>query len=291
MGVSRVFLRLAVAGALAGALAGCSEVDVEIPVSRTNAPYVPTPYSTVHKMLDLAKAGPGDVIYDLGSGDGRIPISAVERYGVARATGIEINPELVRISNENAKKAGVADRARFMTADIFKTDFSDATIVTLYLLQDLNIELQPRLLKELKPGTRIVSHRFDLGSWPHDGYASIDENPPLSNLADDDANSLFLWIVPADASGRWLLTAGGETFPLRLSQVFQEVEGTIEAFGRAAKLDEGRLTGERFRFAAEAMRGERRVPLRFDGLVKGRAMTGTLSIDGRDMTATGVPAP
>ena len=277
---------IAISAVLAG-VAGCTGLETEIPVERTNAPYVPTPYSTVQKMLDLARVGPGDVLYDLGSGDGRIPIVAAERYGVKKATGIEIDSELVRRSRENARKAGVADRVRFMTADIFKTDFSDATVVTLYLLQDLNLELRPRFLRDLKPGTRIVSHRFDLGGWLHDGYATIDEagGAPL-HLGDDNVNSLYLWIVPAAAGGTWRMSAGGESFPLRLTQIFQDVEGTIAVFGSNAAIRDGRLAGERLRFRAEASRDGRAVPIAFDGKVTGQTMAGTLTIDGRAMPAS-----
>ena len=137
--------------------------------------FVPTPPAVVAAMLKVAKVGPGDVVYDLGSGDGRIPISAVKDFGAARATGIDINPERIKEANANLQAAGVGDRVRFLNADLFETDISDATVVTLYLLPSLNLKLLPKLMKELKPGTRIVSHAFDMGDWKPEQTLTVDE--------------------------------------------------------------------------------------------------------------------
>ena len=152
---------------------------------RPDVVYVPTPYDVVDAMLKVAKVGKGDVLYDLGSGDGRIPIIAAQKYGIARGVGIDINPERIKEANENLAAAGVADRVRFINADLFETDISDATVVTLYLLQTLNLKLLPKLLKELKPGTRIVSHSFAMGSWE-----------PEQTL-DVDGRSVYFWTIPA----------------------------------------------------------------------------------------------
>src|SRR5688572_958431 len=127
--------------------------------------FVPTPHEVVEAMLKVAKVGKGDVLYDLGSGDGRIPITAAQKYGITRGTGIDINPERIKEANENLAKAGVGQRVRFINADLFEANLSDATVITLYLLPSLNLKLLPKLLKELKPGTRIVSHAFDMGAW------------------------------------------------------------------------------------------------------------------------------
>ena len=126
--------------------------------------FVPTPHDVVERMLQVAKVGPGDILYDLGSGDGRIPITAAKKFGI-RAVGIDIDPERIAEANANAKKAGVAKLVTFRQQDLFKADFKDATVVTLYLLPELNEKLRPRLWAELKPGTRIVSHQFDMGNW------------------------------------------------------------------------------------------------------------------------------
>ncbi|HUQ74496.1 MAG TPA: class I SAM-dependent methyltransferase [Burkholderiales bacterium] len=145
--------------------------------------YVPTPQEVVDKMLEIAKVGKGDVLYDLGSGDGRIPVTAAKRFGI-RAYGIDIDPQRIAEANENAKKNGVANLVQFRQQDLFKTKFADATVVTLYLLPDLNVKLRPRLLAELKPGTRIVSHQFDMGTWKPDQKIEL------------NGRTIYLWTIP-----------------------------------------------------------------------------------------------
>ena len=147
--------------------------------------YVPTPVEVVDAMLKVAKAGKGDVLYDLGSGDGRIPITAVQKYDVTRAVGIDINPERIREAEANLQKAGVANRVRFLNEDLFEAQISDATVVTLYLLPSLNLKLLPKLLNDLKPGTRVVSHAFDMGTWK-----------PQQSLNVDGRN-VYFWTIPA----------------------------------------------------------------------------------------------
>ncbi|MBW4495342.1 MAG: class I SAM-dependent methyltransferase [Oscillatoria princeps RMCB-10] len=153
----------------------------------SDVPYVPTPDAVVGEMLKLALVTGDDVLYDLGSGDGRIVIAAAQKFGT-RGVGIEINPRLVQKSRENAEKAGVADRVKFLQQNLFEADLSEATVVTLYLLPDLNLKLRPKLLKQLKPGTRIVSHNFDMGDW----------KPERAVRVRDPANQhfLFYWVVP-----------------------------------------------------------------------------------------------
>jgi precorrin-6B methylase 2 len=146
---------------------GQQQPQSDAPLRWPDVPFIPTPPEVVVAMLKVAKVGPGDVVYDLGSGDGRIAISAVRDFRAERAIGIEINPRLIRQAEENALVGGVADRVQFLNQDLFETTISDATVVTLYLLQALNIKLIPKLKAELKPGSRIVSHSFDMGSgWP-----------------------------------------------------------------------------------------------------------------------------
>jgi len=145
--------------------------------------FVPTPQEVVDKMLEIAKVGKGDVLYDLGSGDGRIPVTAAKRFGI-KAVGIDIDPQRIAEANENAKKNGVAKLVTFKQEDLFKTKFSDATVVTLYLLPDLNVKLRPRLLSELKPGTRIVSHQFDMGTWKPERKLEL------------NGRTIYLWTVP-----------------------------------------------------------------------------------------------
>jgi len=145
--------------------------------------FVPTPQEVVDKMLELGKVGSGDVLYDLGSGDGRIPVTAAKRFGI-RAVGIDIDPQRIQEANENAKKNGVTRLVQFRQEDLFKTDFSEATVVTLYLLPDLNVKLRPRLLAELKPGTRIVSHQFDMGKWKPERTVEL------------NGRTIYLWTIP-----------------------------------------------------------------------------------------------
>ncbi|MGF1937910.1 MAG: class I SAM-dependent methyltransferase [Nostoc sp. ChiQUE02] len=148
-----------------------------------DVPYVPTPQPVVDAMLQVAKVGKNDVLYDLGSGDGRIVNTAAQKYGT-RGVGIDINPERIKEANENAKKAGVTDRVKFVQQDLFNTDFSEATVVTLYLLPEVNAKLRPKLLKELKPGTRIVSHAFDMGDWKPQQTLNV------------EGKTIYYWVVP-----------------------------------------------------------------------------------------------
>src|SRR3954469_15955441 len=157
-----------------------------------DVPYVPTPHVVVEEMLRLANVGPADFVMDLGSGDGRILIAAARKFG-ARGIGVDLDPERIEESNYNAQTDGVSDRVTFQQQDLFKFDFSRATVVTMYLLPRVNMQLRPRLLNDLKPGTRIVSHDFDLEDWQPDQKSTVRKN-------------VFLWIVPAKVDGRWRMS-------------------------------------------------------------------------------------
>ncbi len=157
--------------------------------------YVPTPHEAVDAMLKVAKVGPNDVVYDLGSGDGRIPIIAVQKYNAARAIGIDINPERIREAQANLKSAGAGDRVRFLNEDLFEANISDATVVTLYLLPSLNLKLLPKLLAELKPGTRIVSHAFDMGRWKPQQTLKV------------DGSTVYFWTIPAKGTPEYTAAA------------------------------------------------------------------------------------
>lgn len=156
---------LLVAALLAAVLSSACAQQTTKELRSPDVIFVPTPHEVVDAMLTIAKVGQADVLYDLGSGDGRIPIAAVQKYGVARAVGIDINPERIREAESNKAKARVGNRVRFLNEDLFEANFGEATVVTLYLLPELNLKLLPKLLKDLKPGTRIVSHAFDMGHW------------------------------------------------------------------------------------------------------------------------------
>jgi SAM-dependent methyltransferase len=170
--------------ALLGALAWIVPIGMQERAPTPDIHYVPTPPQVVDAMLELAHVTADDVIYDLGSGDGRIVIAAAQRHG-ARGVGIEIDPALIKTATERARKAGVADKVRFLQADLFKTDLSEATVVTLYLSGSINFRLQPKLRRELKAGARIVSHRFDMGDWRPDETRTV------------EGRQLFLWRIPS----------------------------------------------------------------------------------------------
>ena len=164
-------------------VAWTAAASAQVPPQYPDVIFVPTPQDVVDKMLELAKVGKGDVLYDLGSGDGRIPVTAARRFGI-RAVGIDIDPERIREANDNAKKNAVTNLVQFRQEDLFKANFSEATVVTLYLLPDLNVKLRPRLLAELKPGTRIVSHQFDMGTWRPDRKVEL------------NGRTIYLWTIP-----------------------------------------------------------------------------------------------
>ena len=225
-----------VAVTTAGAALGQSAYEPKVGQPGKDVVWVPTAQTLVDKMLDMAKVGPGDYVVDLGSGDGRTVITAAKR-GV-RAHGIEYNPDLVELSKRNAEAAGVADKATFANADIFQSDFSQATVVTLFLLTDLNIKLRPTLLK-MKPGTRIVSNTFGMGDWEPDEVVQ----------APSDCKSFCranLWIVPADVSGRWQL----EGSELTLEQKYQTFTGKLTTGNVIAPIMKGKLNGAEIAFSA-----------------------------------------
>jgi precorrin-6B methylase 2 len=162
--------------------AGAQAVEESTPARAPDVPYVPTPEDVVEKMLDMADVKKGDVLYDLGSGDGRIVIAAAKRG--AKGIGIDINPQRIREANDNARAAGVTDRVKFLNQDLFETDLKDATVVTLYLLPSINLKLRPKLLSELRPGTRIVSHSFDMGDWEAEKTAEV------------SGHTIYFWTIP-----------------------------------------------------------------------------------------------
>jgi ribosomal protein L11 methylase PrmA len=166
---------------LAGSIA--LEAQAQAPTRTPDVIYVPTPPEVVEAMLKVANVKAGDVVYDLGCGDGRIVVTAAQKYG-ARGIGIDIDPQRIKEANENVKKAGVGDRVKIMQADLFETPISEATVVTLYLLPSLNVKLMPKLMKELKPGTRIVSHAFDMGDWKPEQTLNV------------DGRTVYYWTIP-----------------------------------------------------------------------------------------------
>jgi hypothetical protein len=217
--------------------------------------WVPTAQTMVDRMLEMAELTPRDYLVDLGSGDGRTVITAAKRGATAR--GIEFNPDMVALSRRAAAMEGVADRARFEQADIFQSDFSDATIVTLFLLPDLNLRLRPTLL-DMKPGTRVVSNSFDMDDWDPDDTAQVSEEC-------SDYCTIYKWVVPAKVAGTWKM---GEQ-ELTLTQTFQMLEGSLRKGGKAQPIGDARLDGAQIRFSVGKDV--------YTGVVDGKEMRGAIN--------------
>jgi SAM-dependent methyltransferase len=219
--------------------------------------WVPTPQALVDKMLDMAKVTPKDYVIDLGSGDGRTVITAAKRG--AKAHGIEYNPDMVELAKRNAAKEGVSDKATFVKADLFESDFSQAQVITMFLLPSINLKLRPKIL-DLKPGTRIVSNSFDMEEWKPDETANAEG---CSNWC-----TAYLWIVPAKVGGTWKLPDGD----LTLKQTFQMISGTLKSGNVIAPIN-GKLNGDQITFTA----GEGQ----YSGRVNGNSMEGSLKSGGK----------
>jgi hypothetical protein len=198
-------------------------------------------------MLALGKVTPQDTLVDLGSGDGRTVITAAKRG--TTALGIEYNPDMVELSKRNAEKAGVTDKAEFKRADLFATDFSNATVITMFLLPDINLRLRPKLL-EMKPGTRVVSNSFTMGDWKWDESVTAPADEGCTSYC-----TAYLWIVPAKVAGTWKTPQG----TLKLEQQFQMVSGTLNANGRELKLSDAKLSGDQLVFTAGGVQYSGRV--------------------------------
>jgi methyltransferase family protein len=241
-----------------------------------DTPYVQTPAHVVKAMLETAKVGPKDFVIDLGSGDGRMVIMAAKEYG-ARGFGVDHDARLVRLANANAAKEGVADRAVFFARDLYKTDIHRATVMSIYLLPEVNLMVRPKLFRELRPGTRIVSHDYDMGEWKPDAQFTMDA--PDKPVGRDQISKVFYWVVPANVTGEWALSpksAGKpEEYVLRLTQLFQFAEGAIEAQGSRSKLEDVKLNGARLTFKAQLPNASPAGTYEFSARVNGDAMEGT----------------
>lgn len=269
------------AGTLAAglALAAFAAPSADVDSQRTGGPYVPTPQVVVDEMLRMAKVRPEDFVVDLGSGDGVIVLTAARKFQ-ARGLGVDIDPELVKLSNVEARRLGVADRVRFQVQDVFQADLSKATVVTLYLLPSMMTSLRPKLFNELKPGTRIVSHDYHFGAeWPPDEQYTFDV-PEKVKVNGVPSATVYLWIVPAKVAGRWRLRVEASAplgFEVTLRQNHQHFEGTAEGQGaKAARFTHTRLRGEEISFAFTATGGR----YLFRGRVRGDAMQGSVELPG-----------
>ncbi len=231
-----------------------------------DVPYVPTPNDVLEQMLDLADVGPGDYVIDLGSGDGRIVIAAARRGALGH--GVDLDPQRIKEARANAEKEGVSDRVMFMQGDIFETDFSDASVITLYLLSSVNEKLRPSLLEELSPGTEVVSHSFSMGDWEADNqirYAN---------------RTLYYWVIPARVEGIWEWQVDGTDFSMEAFQKYQEVDVTPTSENGDLNVEEIILKGARLNLILnDDESGTRYI---YSGVVEGDSINGTVQVHGED---------
>jgi hypothetical protein len=235
-------------------------------------PYVPSPQSVVSDMLRYADVGPNDFLIDLGSGDGRIVLTAAKVFG-ARGFGVEIKDDLVRRSNEAARKEGLADRVKFMKQDLFKTDMSQASVITMYLLPDTVNLLKDKFLNELRPGTRIVSHDYPLTGWIPEKYVQMDLEDKVQ-ISGVTTTLIYLYVVPAKVAGKWTAqmpaAVSRQPATLQLKQQLTRVSGSARLDGKEVPLEDVKLRGDRISFRLSGRRGE------FSGLIKGNAIEGVM---------------
>ena len=224
--------------------------------------WVPTPDEVVDRMLRMAQVGPNDLVFDLGAGDGKIAIAAAKKFG-ARSVGIEYNPDMARFAQGNAEKAGVVGKARIINGDIFATDFSQATVITMYLLPHLNMKLRPQILS-MRPGTRVVSHSFTMEDWEPDETSSL------------EGHRAYFWMVPANVNGGWALETGGDKAELAFEQRFQKIEGAIGLGHTLGGLRNAHLSGANIGFSYVGNDGVLRS---YTGRVAGGKMEGTFHAD------------
>jgi hypothetical protein len=236
--------RLATAGALRGFCAGLVlMLALAGGVAAQNGPrldviFVPTPMQVVDRMLELAEVKKGEFLIDLGSGDGRIPVTAAKKYG-ARGLGVDLDPERIKEAHANVKNENVGDMVEIRQQNLFETDISKADVISMYLLTDLNLRLRPKLL-DLKPGTRLVSHAFSMGDWIPERKETL---APRYDV--------YLWIVPAKVEGRWNVQRGEKQFTVDLKQKYQMLEGTAQVNGKTVPVQNGRLRGKEITFDVE----------------------------------------
>ncbi|OHC83068.1 MAG: hypothetical protein A3G73_04910 [Rhodospirillales bacterium RIFCSPLOWO2_12_FULL_67_15] len=255
-------------------------VTIAAGAAEPTVPYVPTPQEVVERMLEIAKVGPQDYLIDLGSGDGRIVVTAAKQRG-ARGFGVDLNPVRIEESIENAAKAGVSDRVTFQQRNLFETDLSDATVITMYLLPRVNLDLRPKLL-ELKPGTRLVSHDFSMDDWKPDAFAEMDVKEKYGTAP--GSSSIYFWIVPARVSGswQWQLAVGGKplAYELALQQKYQMISGTVRVGGRSVKLEDARLRGDQISFSFSVVVNGNPLKHEFSGRVMDKGIEGTVNLAG-----------
>ncbi|MBX3651807.1 MAG: class I SAM-dependent methyltransferase [Burkholderiales bacterium] len=269
--------------------AACTALLCSSPVlaagDQPSVPYVPTPQAVVERMLAMAKVTAGDYLIDLGSGDGRIVVTAASKYG-ARGFGVDLNPERIDEANDNARRNRVTDKVAFYQRNLFDTDLSQATVITMYLLPRVNLQLRPKLL-DLKPGTRLVSHDFDMGDWKADEHVRMGANDKFSGAGGE--SDVYLWIVPAKVAGTWRsrLTAAGkpQTYEIRLEQKYQSVGGSVRVNGKPALIQGAKLSGAELTLSFTAEINGAPVKHEFSGRVDGGRMAGEAALSGKQLAS------
>ncbi len=248
----------------------------------SGVPYVPTPQVVVDRMLQMARITPQDYVIDLGSGDGRIVVTAARQFG-ARGFGVDLNPVRIKDSVENAARAGVSDRVSFYQRNLFDTDFSEATVITMYLLPRVNLDLRPKIL-DLKPGTRIVSHDFSMDEWRADETANLEVADKYGGNGGPGTSTIYFWVVPARVIGpwQWQATVAGkpQTYEMVLEQNFQVIGGVVKIGGRTVKLQDAKLRGEQISGNFTADVNGILLKHDFTGRVTGGSIEGSIKLTG-----------
>lgn len=238
-----------------------------------DVPYVPSKPEVVAEMLRMANVGKNDILYDLGCGDGRIVITAAQLYGT-RGVGLDIDPDRIEESRENAAKANVTHLVRFFEQDLFEADFHEATVVSLYLLTSVNLRLRPQLLSQLRPGTRVVSHNYGMDTWKPDQSSVV--------MIDDTDHDVYLWIVPANVSGTWGWTWKENSkkvpYVMELDQHFQQLSGKIKRGNQEFTLRDALLSGDKIQFTAEKEKGGKVTTMVFTGRASGHTIEGSMQM-------------
>ena len=245
----RSFTRMTIGVAMSAAVMACLPFGAHVlaqdgPPRPLDVPFVPTPQNVVDTMLKVANVSRRDFLIDLGCGDGRIPVTAATRFGT-RGFGVDLNPVRVKEANENVAKNKVGKLVDIVQGDLFETDISKATVISMYLLPTVNMKLRPFVLN-LKPGTRIVSHDFDMGDWKADKIEKL------------DYKTVYFWVVPAKVAGKYKMRVGGQTMDLTLTQKFQEVEGSVVIDGKPVAIKDGKLSGANLSFEVTMADGKTR---------------------------------
>jgi SAM-dependent methyltransferase len=242
-----------------------------------DVPYVPTPIEVVDKMLEMVNIKPSDILYDLGCGDGRIVIRAAIHFGI-KGIGVDIDPMRIHECHTNAAKAKVEDKVLFLEQDLYEVDISRATVVTLYLLNSVNLKLRPRLLNELKPGTRVISHDFHMGDWETDNFHKM--------RAGDSSHTIHFWVVPANFSGVWKFAAPPELSEtmasLKIEQKFQRIQGQLQTGETIITIKEARVEGDRIYFIADQKKKNSVQTWVFEGYVREDRIVGNLHLRSKD---------